>query len=461
MAMKQFLKDQSGELTIIASMGMVVILAFAGLAIDVGHLRYAKGKLQMAADAAAVAAALEVKNCGGTANCSSMQAAAQAALNENGLTGSTIVTNCATGTATGLQLMINNPACYTGASDPNAGKSGVVEVVVTQPEPMYFATVLGFKSFPIGARSEAGPINNGNCIYALDPNGGNAITVDLLASVSANCGVVDESNAWNAFSCNLLAATHANNFSITGGVEGLLCGMSPSPKTNQAVPTPADPLAYLPTPAVGACGTSTKSPYYGSSSQVVVALGSATLNPGVYCGGISVAALANVTFNPGTYILTSTQGGINLLGLHILGTGGLNIDVASNVTGNGVTFYNYGPQGSVAFTLSSVTLGSVKLTAPTTGTYAGILFFQDPGNTNGATIVGSSALNTDLEGAFYFPTAKVSYAVSGPSKYNILVAYDIEFLALTFGGNALTSSFANDTSALVNGSPIASTGLIQ
>jgi hypothetical protein len=72
--------------------------------------------------------------------------------------------------------------------------------------------------------------------------------------------------------------------------------------------------------------------------------------------------------------------------------------------------------------------------------------FRDPGDTAPATILGNTSLNTDLEGAFYFPTARVSYAVSGPAKYNILVADEIDFILLTFAGTNYGSSFASDYS---------------
>jgi hypothetical protein len=103
----------------------------------------------------------------------------------------------------------------------------------------------------------------------------------------------------------------------------------------------------------------------------------------------------------------------------------------------------------------------VSLTAPTTGTYAGILFFQDPQNSDPAIILGSTAWNTSLEGAYYFPSATVTYAASLVSKYNILVAKDITFALLTFGSTNLKSSFANDYTSLPNGSPLEGGGSVM
>jgi len=50
--------DESGSILVTTAMWMVFLLAFIGLAIDFGHVLYVKRNLQMAADAAALAAAV-------------------------------------------------------------------------------------------------------------------------------------------------------------------------------------------------------------------------------------------------------------------------------------------------------------------------------------------------------------------------------------------------------------------
>ena len=428
---------------------MVVIIGFLGLAVDIGQLRYARRNLQLAADAAALAAAMEIKACGATANCAAMQTAAQNALVENGIATSTLVTNCAPAPAAGIVISVNNPSCSIGAADPNAGKSGFVEVVVSQPQPMAFAKLLGFNNVPVSARAEAGASGGNTCMYALDPSGANAVTVDALAAVQANCGIMVESSSPAALSCNLLAAMHVRPaINVVGGDEKFLCSASPSPHTHAAMPNPADPFASLPKPAVPACGNSTRSPYHGANVPLTI-IGNATLySDSAYCGGINILPGANVTFMPGTYVVKPQAGLLAAL------TGGFSIDLGANVSGSGVTFYLTGPSGGVTFLASSITFGTTTLTAPTSGTYAGVLFFQDPQDSTPDVVLGSTAWNTDLEGAFYFPSASVSYALSGPANYNILVAYDIDFIALTLGFTNLTSQFNSNYSTLVTGSPI-------
>jgi Flp pilus assembly protein TadG len=432
-----------------------VILGFTGLAIDIGSLRYSKRHLQAAADAAAIAAALEVSSCQGAHNCSSIQTAAQSSLNENGFTGGAILTNCSGTAGTGLTIMVNNPPCLQGAADPNSGKSGYVEVIATETQQTSFAGMIGFKSAPIAVRAEAKQTQNPNCVYALDSSGNFAMTADIATFVNSSCGIVDESTSGWAFGSNLIASFSAPSIQVTGGSECLLCLFPSSPVTTGATaPVPADPLANLPKPSVPACGTTTSSPFHGSSSPLVLTLGSYILYPdGAYCGGITIAAAVNVTFMPGTYVLESK--GSPLLGL-IQPPGGLTLSVLANVTGSGVTFYNYGPYGGITMLAPSVTLGGVNLVAPATGTYACILFFQDPGNTTPATILGSSATNTILQGAYYFPNAPVTYAADLNVAYNFLIAKDVTFGALSFP----TSTFSNDYSSVPEGCPLAGGGSV-
>jgi hypothetical protein len=428
---------------------MVGILGFAGLAIDVGQLRLTKQQLQATADAAALSAAMAINTCGSTPNCAAMQTAAKSALVENGITTSTFQQNCAA-VGGGTVLTLNNGPCAMGsvANDPNYGNPAYVEAIVSKAQPTYFAAVLGITSMNLSARAEAGIRSPSPCIYALDPTGAAALNVSLLAGVySPKCGIVVESSSADALNCAVLASITASQIQVVGGYVDLLCSITPTPVTIK-LPNPPDPLAYLPTPAIGACGSTTASPYFGARNQVSVGLlQTAVLNPGTYCGGINIGLGATVTFNPGTYVLGSSHG-----------PGGLIIYCGATVAGSGVTFYNYGPSGSVTFLASSL-LGDVNLSAPTSGTYSGVLFFQDPGNTSAATILGTTSWDTVLQGAYYFPQAQVSIAIDGFSAYNLLVAKDILFLALTDGVIPVQTGAnnSNDFSSLASGSPLQKT----
>ena len=443
--------SEHGQTTVLAALSLLVIIAFVGLAIDGGSLWYSQHELHVAAEAAALAGALEVTPCLGVADCGAMQTAARTAVTENGIVVNALLANCAKGAESTTSITVNNPPCAQGPADPNYGKSQYVETLVSAQAQTYFMRLLGINSVPISARAEATRTSNPNCIYALDPSSGGAIAVAALASLNASCGVINESNSPSAFACDVLAGVHVTRLRITGGMQSFLCNASPSPTTYSPMPIPADPLAWLQKPAVPNCGNSLSSPYNGSPGPLLIA-GSATLYPtAAYCGGIVLLPSANVTFMPGTYVIRS--GGI--LGLQ----GGVSIDLGSRVTGSGVTFYNYGPIGGINFVASSVQLGQVSLIAPVSGTYAGVLFFQDPSNSTPDVILANSSWNTTLEGAFYFPNAPVTCALSGAGRYNILIAKDIAFALLSFPmGSLNNSTFINNYSSLLNGSPLAGGG---
>lgn len=455
-------RKNSGQAIVIVALGMVIVLGFLGLGIDLGYLRSMKRQVQKLADAAAIAAAEEITYCGGTSNCSALTTAAQSAVTENGFNSSTLVANCNTST-NNLVIQVNNPPCALGASDPHNGDKNYVEVVVSQVEPLMFTKIFGVKSFTVSARSEAALGGGNNCIYALDPSDPNTITSDFLATVNSQCGMVDESSSSSALSCNIISTIDASQIGVVGGYSRFLCTINPTPTTGIAVPSPADPLAYIPAPPVGAlpgsCGTSTSSPYtgYKGTTAGLVLNGTATLYPGTYCGGIEINYGANVTFNPGTYILTSA---VNTSGASY----GLTVDIGARASGSGVVFYNTTVAGHnagpIQFNFTSFTAGNgINFTAPTSGTYAGMLFFQDPSNTSQAQIIGTSSLNTVLQGVYYFPRAKVVFAFDGPIQYDILDAWQIEFAFLTFAGSTFnTSGFSNDYSSLANGSPVKGTG---
>ena len=454
--MSDIFSDEDGSVTLIAAFGMVAILGFLALAVDVGQLRYEQRNLQRAADAAALASTLELSFCNGTPACATMQTAAKSALSENGMTAVNIVTNCTTPPVTGLTLSVNNGPCSQGTSDPNYGKASTVEIFLSEPYPSLFASVLGVKTVPLAARAEASVTGGSSCIFALDPSGSGALTVQGFATITSPCGIVVESSSSSAISCSFFGAITASQINVAGGVSNFLCVTTPTPKTGVAVPSPADPLAYLPAPAIPACGTTTSSPFHGAPSAVTINLGTnATFYPdGAYCGGITIQYGGGAAFQPGTYVLTSTNGGM------ARNPGGLTLNLSTSVTGTGVTFYNYGPSGGITFLSPSLLLSGVQLTAPTTGTYAGILFFQPSNNTTGATLLGSALFNTVLEGAYYFPKAKVTFAFNGPVNYNILVAYDIVFEFLTFGATSVTSTFSNNYGSLATGSPISGGGAV-
>ena len=115
-----------------------------------------------------------------------------------------------------------------------------------------------------------------------------------------------------------------------------------------------DPLADLPPPNPATMPLQSKKKLHFTSGTTV-------LQPGVYEGGISATSSANLVLMPGIYYMD--EGGFQF-------TGG------GSIVGDGVMIYNDAGKGeSRDVNLSSS--GTVRLSAPTSGIYQGIVFYQD------------------------------------------------------------------------------------
>jgi hypothetical protein len=404
-------KNEAGQALVVVALGLVALLAMMGLGIDMGYLRYQKGRIHAAADAAAIAGGAEILF-------SDINSAALAAAKVNGFADTS-----QGGTAT---VTVNHPP----ASGPHSGDDSYVEVLVSQNQPTFFMTVLGINSMPLQARSVAKGTSP-NCLYALGPTTP-AMTL-TLAFITSQCGVIDNTNE---------SGTIAQLRAPFIGVHGTVSGVTNNPAaTTTAVA--ADPFASLTVP------TNTD-PTCTAHPTVTNVTATTTLNPGTYCGGIHITfpgAGGIVTLNPGTYYI---YGG----GFQMLGTFG------ASVRGNGVTIYNSGSgSGACGTCFGSITTlftSGSALSAPTTGTYAGVLYFQDTANINSATFAAnfSSGTNPFQQGAYYFKNAAVNFAFDfgSTAAYSILVAKSVTWtVAFTFG---------NDYSSLPKGAPIKNTGVL-
>jgi hypothetical protein len=129
-----------------------------------------------------------------------------------------------------------------------------------------------------------------------------------------------------------------------------------------------------------------------------------TLNPGVYIGGISISGQANVILNPGIYYM---QGG------------GFSLSGQGNLSGNGVMIYNDPINASDKVSLTGQ--GSVTLSPPTTGTYAGMVIYQDHSTTNSADtapIALTGQGNMTVTGTIY--AARAALNATGQGGVNIM-----------------------------------------
>jgi uncharacterized membrane protein len=135
---------RSGQILVLASIGMVVLLGFSALAVDVGLLYSARRRMQTAADAAAIAGASALRDG---------QDYTKAADDVSSFNGFTNLQNNVTVTISEPTLPSPYPSNVT-----------YVEVDIAQSVPTYFLRVLGYKSMNVGARAVSGAVAGPTCI---------------------------------------------------------------------------------------------------------------------------------------------------------------------------------------------------------------------------------------------------------------------------------------------------------
>jgi Putative Flp pilus-assembly TadE/G-like len=395
-------RSRRGYVLLTMGVAAIAIMGFAGLVADLGFGEYERRRAQAAADAGAKAAGLAIMN----SQPSLIAAQAKQDTANNGFTD----------TVNGVTVTVNHPP-LTGFYKSN---NAYAEVIINKTLPTNFMGMLGVDSMTIFARGVGGGVP-GACIYALDPAAQDAIVASGSSQINAGCGVIDESSNSKALDTTGSACITGSSIQVVGNYSGSC--ISPTPKTG--ITSPGDPLVGKYTrPTPGAC---TFTNWNNSGT---------TLSPGTYCGGISIGGGTTVTASAGLYILYG---------------GGLTVSGGSNLAGTGVTFYNTNNGGSYKpFTISG-TSSATQLSAPSSGAYEGLLFFQDPNLPSNLwsqkdTISGTSA--TKFEGTVYLKHTNLVY--SGGSNlntpYTIIVADTI-----TFSGPSVLNA---DYSSLSLGSPI-------
>ncbi|WP_179297923.1 pilus assembly protein TadG-related protein [Mesorhizobium carmichaelinearum] len=383
-------RGTSANVATIFALSLPIVVGAAGFGVETSYWYYSSLKLQATADAAAYAGALE--KISGSDTPTIVAAATQSAAS-NGLGSGTIV--------------VNTPP----VSGPNTAKKAV-EVIVGQNLDRIFTSIFTQGKVPEQARAVALITNASKaCMEALDPTASQAVLFSGNTSVKVTgCVIMSNSIASDAIKLQGSAGLQVDCLISAGGVSlsNPVTTVCAAPIT-QALPA-ADPFADLPTPAASnPCQNDNK----------------ATLSPGTYCSGMTLKG--NVTLSPGVYVVQ----------------GDLKINANAAIIGSGVTIFM---SGSSIVSMNGN--ASVKLSAPTSGTYSGVLFYGDrTGNSASSTFNGTA--DSLLTGAIYFPKQQVNYLgnFSGNSGCTQVVANTIQWSGSTTINQDCTSLGMRDIPA--------------
>jgi hypothetical protein len=378
-----------GVIAVPTAIVLVALLGFVSLAVDIGSMLWQRRAMQSAADSAALGAALAAT----VGNPPDFTVEGKSIAASYGFVDGTANTS----------VKVSKPPTLGAYASNAAG----VEVLITRPYSAIFASLFHPAAFWIAARAVAlvGPPGS-TCVLALDPAASGAFLAAGSPTVTLNgCDIDIQSNSASALTLNGSAVLNVDDISIVGGYQtngSTVINASEGIQTN-AKPV-IDPYRTLAIPAFSGCNQTNFS-VSGSTTK--------TLSPGVYCNGISISNSAKVTLNPGQYILDG---------------GNFSVSGSATVTGSGVTIILTSSSqddtqiGEVAISDT----GQLSLSAMTTGSTAGLVFYQDQDaptsgssdfqgqqqgqNTGTNTFQGSSSMQ--ITGAIYFPQQAVSFSGS-------------------------------------------------
>lgn len=358
-----------------AGLMLIVILGFAGLGIDMGLLRYQKRLQQTAADGAAIAAATDLPPYTGN------QAGALSASAANGFTDNTGGGACVTPPTNLAVGSVKVTVCTPPSTGPHSGQAHYVEAFVSAGQPTFFMKVFGISGKTVTARAVATNTSggtNGNtsgCLYTLGPPSSSVEGVNINGNATLNaptCGIVDNGNfntQGNALDVNAATFGVSGSANQSGPGGTVTCTASSSCPT-YGTPAAGDPLALLTPPTVG-------TPVNWTGAAVA----------GTTYNGIDITGNGTVNFPPGTYVISG---------------GSFTCHGTPTITGTGVTFYF-----TNGATFDCTGNDTIQFSAPSSGTYAGILFYQNPSDTAGPSLGGNTG--SFFHGILYFPKSQITF----------------------------------------------------
>jgi hypothetical protein len=325
-------------------------------------------------------------------------------------------------------VVVSFPATVSGVTLSSAATPAVA-VSVQRALTAGLIRFVGIYTYSVTADATAGILASvpTNCLYVLDRSAADAFTASNGASVTMNCGIAINDNNADAATISGGATVSATAISIAGNYVVNNGGtVSPAPTTGTQ--TVVDPFASVAGPTAGACGYTNYSPGYGNW----------TLSPGTYCGGITINNGATALFKAGTYIING---------------GGITFGGGATITGIGVMFYLTGTNA----TYDSVTIANgvnVTLSAEPSGTYMGLLFFQDRSITSSQNASFAGGASTELTGTLYFPTTDVAFSNGASTSGDMAIVAD----QVSFTGGA---NLRYDPTGLKTGLVTMTAGLVQ
>ncbi|MGQ7791830.1 pilus assembly protein TadG-related protein [Faunimonas sp. B44] len=360
----RYVRKEDGSVAILAAFALPVVLMAAGLSLDHSSLSTANAKLQSGADAAALAAAIQLGND---------DKASDSRLEERS-SAIAAVSFAATG----------SPFAGTVNQKIESRKPAVVTVQLTQPQRLAFGGLFGIDTLTLkqsatATAARADPV----CLLLLDPSASAAWSNQGSSAIDAKgCVAQVNSASSRALHTNGSAAIETLSTRVVGPAQPA-AQFSPAPIFGQ--PVLADPIApRLDWPHTPPC----------TYSNVSLKSASVTLVPGTFCGGLALSSGATLNLKAGEYVIRSG-----------------NLDLGSGsalIAPEGTTIILTAADGIINMQ------GGARLVikAPDDGPWKGIALAVKPQSSERTSaLIGGG--ETDISGIVYLPTQKLKLSGGG------------------------------------------------
>jgi hypothetical protein len=380
---REFAKDERGNIAIMASIILPVMIGAMGLGVEMSYRYFQQRKVHNAADVAAHGAGVRLAFGDPQSVYSDVgrQLAIDASWDQSGT------------------YLLNSPpqnGPYAGtARGPNGGT--LIEAVLSEVQPRIFSRLWNQSDMTVSAYSVAEVLQKRDaCILALDPTAARAVEFSGGASLTlSGCEIASNSDASDAVyqgGTSIVQADCINTVGLvneSGGIT-LTDPECPSPRENQAVT--ADPYSDVPEPAIEGPCENWNTLTHGSPHHRKYINASYNHSSGVlsmrFCSN-TVDMKQRIEFGPGLYILD----GVNMT-----------VNANADVRGSEVMFYLVN-----GASLQINGSGEVNLAAMTSGDWSPILFFVSRNNTATSHQLNGNSFSS-FEGVIYVPNGELDYS---------------------------------------------------
>jgi len=357
-----FAANRTGGIAAMTALLMPVFIGAAGLTSDTIQMAFIKRVMQRQADSGAIAGAF--------------------ALSQGYPVPATVTADLARNsnyTLTLTPVIENAPTTGTYARNGRA----VRVALATDARLPFIGFFMG--SQRITAEATAAVLGFGEyCVVSLDSASSTTISMTGNTTIDMDCGMFSNSRATDSISATGSSNITASPLASVGAL---------SPNNHYAAGTALlpysipqnDPYASLSNPTV----TGTAKTVNVSSNKVL------NLRPGVYSG-------------------MNVQGTLNLsAGTYTIDGGTLNFGAQSIINGTGVTFVLTSRKASSTpsdvATISISAGANWNISAPTSGTYVGVLMYQDRRALDGGVNQMSGNSSSVIQGALYFASQELKF----------------------------------------------------